>query len=249
MLSWAPTSSFSSTPAISCTRVSCTRRMRSPISCAASTAPIRSPSTPSAAISPAPPRSRATTATPSPACARASPATIPRSTTRCCWPCATPPKCRAAKSSSSSPTARTTPAWWRPTTSAPWPKTKAFPIYVISTTEVNQGSRFRATCSNASRSAPAARPISPRPGRSRWRPSKTSAKTWATPTPSRITRSQSQRRLPQNHHRPDQRSRQEVAHPQPPRLSPQPSPVADHCDANAAQGGDAIAAPIRRPQT
>ena len=47
-----------------------------------------------------------------------------------------------------------------------------------------QGSRFRAASSAASPSAPAAKPIAPRPGRSRWRPSKTSAKIWATPTPS-----------------------------------------------------------------
>ena len=31
--------------------------------------------------------------------------------------------------------------------------------------------------------APAARPTGPRPGRSRWRPSRTSARTWAIPTP------------------------------------------------------------------
>ena len=49
-VSWAPTCSSSSIPATSCTTALCTRRTPSPISCAASTRPIRWRSTPSAAI-------------------------------------------------------------------------------------------------------------------------------------------------------------------------------------------------------
>src|ERR1035437_7478770 len=44
----------------------------------------------------------------------------------CCWRCATPPRSPAARRSSSSPTVPTTPVWWRPTTCAPWPKTRGF---------------------------------------------------------------------------------------------------------------------------
>ena len=56
ILSSAPTCSCCSIPATTCTAVLCTPPMRSPISCAAWTAPIRWPSTPSAAIFRAPRR-------------------------------------------------------------------------------------------------------------------------------------------------------------------------------------------------
>ena len=66
---------------------------------------------------------------------------------------------------------------------------EGIPIYVISTNEVNKdpisSQRLQAHLDRA----PAENPISPRPGRSRWRRSRASARIWATPTPSPIIRS------------------------------------------------------------
>ena len=57
-----------------------------------------------------------------------------------------------------------------------------------------QGPDFAAASSAASPRAPAARPTSPRPGRSRWRRSSRSARIWATPTPSPTIRSRTRTR-------------------------------------------------------
>ena len=66
---------------------------------------------------------------------------------------------------------------------------EGIPIYVISTNEVNKDPISSQRLQAHFARAPAENRISPRPGRSRWRRSKTSAKIWATPTPSPIIRS------------------------------------------------------------
>ena len=66
---------------------------------------------------------------------------------------------------------------------------EGIPIYVISTNEVNKDPISSERLQAHLRRAPAARPTSPRPGRSRWRRSRPSARIWATPTPSPTIRS------------------------------------------------------------
>ena len=66
---------------------------------------------------------------------------------------------------------------------------EGIPIYVISTNEVNKDPDFLERVQAHLHRAPAANPISPKPGRSRWKRSRPSARIWATPTPSPIIRS------------------------------------------------------------
>ena len=70
---------------------------------------------------------------------------------------------------------------------------EGIPIYVISTNEVNKDPISSGVFHRISR-APAARRTSPRPGRSRWKRSKTSVKISATRTRSPTTRSQTRTR-------------------------------------------------------
>ena len=70
---------------------------------------------------------------------------------------------------------------------------EGIPIYVISTNEVNKDPISSGVFRRIS-TAPAARPTSPRPGRSRWKRSKTSAKISATRTRSPTTRSRTRTR-------------------------------------------------------
>ena len=66
---------------------------------------------------------------------------------------------------------------------------EGIPIYVISTNEVNKDPDFVERVQAHLARAPAASRTSPRPGRSRWRRSRRSARIWATPTPSPTIRS------------------------------------------------------------
>ena len=118
---------------------------------------------------------------------------------------------------------------------------EGIPIYVISTAEVNQGSHFEQRVQTHlaahRRQGLLRQDLAETGGGLRRHPRRPGQLLHCHV----LSESQPQRRLPQNHHRPDQRSRQKVAHPQPPRLPPQPSPVGSFC----GRLHRPIAAPIR----
>ena len=103
---------------------------------------------------------------------------------------------------------------------------EGIPIYVISTAEVNQRSHFeqrlQAHLAAHRRQSLFRQDLAETGGGLRRYPRRPGQLLHRHV----LSESQSQRRLPQNHHRPDQRSRQKVAYPQPSRLSSQPSPIA-----------------------
>ncbi len=205
MRSSAPTSSFSSIPATSCTRASFTPRTPSPISCAAWTAPIRWPFTPSAAIFRAPRRlthDRSNAILGLRKAVAGDDTALYNALLLTLRDAAKVPGRKVVIVFSNGPDNASMVA---PDDVRAVAEDEGIPIYVISTNEVNKDSDFERRVPPHHLRAPAAKPIGPRPGRSRWKRSRAFAKIWATPTPSPTTRRQSERRLPQNqrgnHHR------------------------------------------------